>query len=96
MKFYFHRYAEQELDQAVQYYEDCRDGLGIEFAEDVYATIERIIKYPDAWEQISRNTRRCLTNRFPYGIIYQVKNNALRIVAVANLHRKPFYWKERV
>jgi len=43
MRFYFHEYAEAEFDRAVKYYEDCRHGLGIEFAQEVYATIDRII-----------------------------------------------------
>ena len=43
MTYYFHPLAEQELDKAVRYYEECRSGLGLEFAEEVYATIARII-----------------------------------------------------
>jgi hypothetical protein len=96
MRFQFHSAAEDELDLAVEYYERCQSGLGLEFAEEVYATIARIIEYPEVWSQMSRNTRRCLTNRFPYGIIYRIKNNNLHIIAVANLHRRPDFWKERV
>ncbi len=49
MRFCFHPLAEKEFDQAVQYYEDCQAGLGIGFAEEVYAAIGRISEYPDAW-----------------------------------------------
>jgi hypothetical protein len=96
MRFQFHPAADEELDLAVEYYERCQSGLGLEFAEEVYATIARIIDYPEVWSPMSKNTRRCLTNRFPYGIIYRMKNNNLQIIAVANLHRKPYYWKERI
>jgi hypothetical protein len=96
MKFCFHPKAEEEFDKAVEYYEECQVGLGLEFAEEVYLTIARAIQYPDAWSTMSKNTRRCLVNRFPYGIIYQVKSDMLRIIAVANLHRRPGYWKDRV
>jgi len=72
MKFCFHPKAEEEFDKAVEYYEACQAGLGLEFAEEVYLTIARAIQYPDAWSTMSKNTRRCLVNRFPYGIIYQV------------------------
>jgi len=95
MKFYFHKEADEELDRAVEYYEQFQQGLGLEFAEEVYATIQRIIRYPEAWSKISRNARRCLMNRFPYGIIYQVKLNAIRIIAVTHLQQRPGYWKER-
>jgi len=96
MRFLFHPAADKEFDLAVEYYESCQSGLGLEFAEEVYATIARITEYPEVWSPMSRNTRRCLTNRFPYGIIYRIKNNNLHIIAVANLHRQPDYWKERV
>ena len=96
MRFYFHPDADAEFDKAVEYYEQCQPGLGLEFAEEVYAAIARVIEYPDAWSAMSKNTRRCLINRFPFGLIYQVKTNVLRIIAVDNLHRRPGYWKERI
>lgn len=95
MRFYFHPEAEEEFDKAVEYYENRQPGLGLEFAEEVYATIARAIQYPEAWSAISQNTRRCLVNRFPYGVIYQIKSEMLCIIAVVNLHRRPGYWKER-
>ena len=95
MKFRFHPRAEAEFDEAVRTYEDCQPGLGLEFAEEVYAAIGRISEFPDAWSAMSRTTRRCLLNRFPYGVIFQVKSGALRIVAVSNLHRRPGYWRNR-
>jgi len=36
MRFYFHEHAETEFDRAVEYYEDCRYGLGVEFAQDKF------------------------------------------------------------
>ncbi|MDY6987675.1 MAG: type II toxin-antitoxin system RelE/ParE family toxin [Thermodesulfobacteriota bacterium] len=95
MRYYFHEHAASELDGAVEYYEDCRHGLGIEFAQEVYATINRIIQYPEAWSPISKNTRRCLVNRFPFGVIYQLKSDSVRIIAVADLRRRPDYWLDR-
>lgn len=95
MKFYFHPEAESEFDRAVEHYEQCQPKLGLEFAEEVYAAIARIVQYPDAWTSLSKNSRRCLVNRFPYGVIYQVKFRTIRIIAVAHLNRRPGYWKER-
>ena len=96
MKFYFHPDAQVEFDRAVEYYEQFQPGLGSEFAQRVYTTITRIIQYPDAWSVLSKNSRRCLVSRFPYGVIYQIKSRSLRIIAVANLNRLPGYWKERL
>ena len=96
MNFSFHPRAEQEFDDAIRYYEECRTGLGMEFAEEVYAAIARIIAYPKAWTLLSQNSRRCLVNRFPYGIIFQIAATEIRIIAIAELHRLPGYWQQRV
>jgi len=96
MRYYFHPQANAELDETVQYYENCQIGLGLEFAGEIYAAIQRIVEYPDAWSIMSENTNRCLVNRFPYGVIYQIKADTIRIIAVANLHRSPDYWKTRI
>ncbi len=96
MKFGFHPQAEAEFDEAVRYYEEQKPGLGLEFAGEVYAAVARISEYPEAWSSISKNTRRCLVTRFPYGVIFQVVSDTLRIIAVANLNRRPEYWKDRV
>ena len=96
MKFYFHPQAEAELNDAVEYYDLCEFGLGLEFAEEVYSTLERILEYPSVGPKVSPNAHRCLVNRFPYGVIYQEKENLIRIIAVANLHKRPGYWKIRI
>jgi hypothetical protein len=96
MKYSFHPSAKTELNKAVDYYEKFQPGLGLEFAKECYLTIHRIIKYPKAWSPLSKNTRRCLTNRFPFGIIYQILGNEIFIIAVMHLNKKPSYWKERI
>jgi plasmid stabilization system protein ParE len=95
MRFYFHEAAEVELDKAIDYYEECRPGLGLELAEEVYAAIDRVIKFPEAWSPMSKNTRRCLVNRFPFGVIYRVRSGCVEVVAVADLRRRPEYWQDR-
>lgn len=95
MKFRFHPEAEAELNEAVDYYDGCQEGLGLEFAKEVYSTIESICHFPFAWTPLSKNTRRCILRRFPYGVIYQAEGNRITIVAVMQLNRKPDYWSKR-
>ena len=95
MKYSFHPSAKNELNEAIDYYEECQRGLGVEFTKEIYLTIHRIIEYPKAWSPLSHNTRRCLINRFPYGIIYQILDKEILIIAVMQLNRKPTYWKNR-
>jgi hypothetical protein len=96
MKYSFHPSARAELNNSVDYYEECKAGLGLEFTKEVYSTIQRIIQFPLSWPKLSRNTHRCLTNRFPYGIIYQILEDEIIIISVMHLNRKPDYWKERI
>jgi hypothetical protein len=96
MKYSFHPAAKIELNEGVDYYEECQAGLGLKFLKEIYSTIQHILKYPQAWSPLSINTRRCLTNRFPYGIIYQILDNEIYIIAVMHLKKKPFYYEERI
>jgi len=95
MKYSFHPDAEQEFLQAVDYYNECEEELGIEFAKEIYTTIQRILSFPNAWSLFSKNTRRCLANRFPYGVIYRISGDEIYIIAIMQLHREPSYWKNR-
>jgi hypothetical protein len=88
--------AEKELDEEIDYYNVQRSGLGFEFLDQVQSAINRIKQYPEAWQQLSQRTRRCLIKQFPYGIIYQIRPNEILIVAITHLHRKPYYWTNRL
>lgn len=48
-----------------------------------------------AWHILEGEIRRCLTNRFPFGILYSVEADRVLILAVMHLHRDPGYWRER-
>ena len=98
MKLFFHPKAKIEFIEAIDYYEDCSPGLGLEFSVEIYSTIQRIISFPNAWGKFTKDTRRCLTKRFPFGIIYQVSEdkNEVLIIAVMQLNRTPNYWKDRI
>ena len=96
MKLEFLPPARAELIDAIAYYNIQSEGLGYEFAAEVKRTLERIVQYPDAWQKLSKRTRRCRTNRFPYGVIYQIRKETFLIVAVMHLAREPEAWKSRL
>jgi hypothetical protein len=88
--------AKGEFTEAITYYNGQSEGLGYEFAAEVKKTLERIVQYPDAWFKLSNRTHRCRTNRFPYGVIYQIREETLLIIAVMHLSREPKTWKLRL
>ena len=95
MNYYFHEDAESEFIRAIEYYEDCETGLGLRFSEEVYAAIKRACDFPFVWEKIDSKTHRCLTDKFPYGVLYRIRDDHIRIMAIMNLHRMPGYWVKR-
>ena len=64
MSCFFHSGAARELDAAIDYYEDCAPGLGLDFSLEVQATIERLQLFPEAFPRLVDDVRRCLVNRF--------------------------------
>ncbi len=96
MKINFLEIAQMELDDAIEYYNYESPGLGDAFLTEVLTALDRIGEFPEAWHPCSKRTRRCQTRRFPYGIIYQAREHEILVVAVANLHREPGYWLDRI
>jgi plasmid stabilization system protein ParE len=88
--------AEAEFEEAIQYYNDQRTGLGFEFSDEVKQAIERIKNYPHAWTPLSKRTRRCLTHRFPYSIIYEARTDQIMVVGIQHHRRKPNNWRDRL
>lgn len=95
MKLRFLQPAQDELDEAIVYYDAEVPGLGHAFLLETLATLQHIRQYPEGWHQLSPNTRRCRLRRFPYGIVYAVLDDEIIVIAVAHLHRKPDYWHKR-
>ena len=96
MKINFLEIAQIELDDAIEYYNYEARGLGDEFLTEVLNAIDRVGDFPEAWHPCSKRSKRCQTRRFPYGIIYQIREKEILIIAIANLHRKPDYRKDRI
>ena len=96
MQIKFLEIAQIELDESVEYYNSEHAGLGDEFLVEVLHALERIKHFPKAWHPFNDITRRCQLHRFPYGIIYQILDTDILVIAVANLHRKSDYWKDSI
>lgn len=87
----FNEFAETELNEAAAYYESQVKGLGAAFL----AEVERSTKYPESFFRILKVVRRKILRRFPYSIMYSFVDNSIRILAIANHKRRPYYWRSR-
>jgi hypothetical protein len=90
-----HEFADLELNEAARYYESKVNGLGFAFLSEVERVIEQIETNPESAPRILKAIRRKLLRGFPYSIMYSLVNDSIRILAIANEKRRPFYWRER-
>lgn len=90
-----HEEAEQELTAAFEWYEGQRPGLGDAFVTEFRRAVDRMLQFPGGWRRLSKRSRRCRLNRFPYGVVYQQREQVILIIAVMHLHRDPNYCMDR-
>lgn len=91
----FHRLARRELIEAAQYYEREGRGLGAAFIAAVEVCTTEILEHPGAGLVVHSSVRRRMVRRFPYAILYAAEPDAIRVLAVMHLRRRPMYWIDR-
>ncbi|MFZ2655834.1 MAG: type II toxin-antitoxin system RelE/ParE family toxin [Victivallales bacterium] len=94
-KLIYHPEAGQEIISSSQYYESQVAGLGVHFVEDFEYAISEIEKSPLTWPILESDIRRHQLGHFPFGVIYRIQDNTIRVLAIMHLHRHPGYWKSR-
>ena len=95
MKYVFHPEALTEYAEAVQYYSEQRAEVAQAFINAVEDAVYQIRESPNRWSLVDDNVRRCLTRKFPYGILYTIEQDYILILAVMHCSREPGYWKSR-
>ena len=88
--------AEEEMLDAGSYYESKVKGLGRHFISEVERSKGIIVKHPEMYPVIKYAVRRCITRRYPYGLLYINDPEEIIIVAVMHLSKKPEYWVDRL
>jgi plasmid stabilization system protein ParE len=92
----FHELAERELnDTAAYYYAQERPGLGEAFLAEVERVIHLMAEKPTAGTAVREDIRRWRLRRFPYAVIYRIRADHVRILAIAAHKRRPSYWLGR-
>lgn len=92
--------ASAELDEAAEWYEARRAGLGRELVVEVRAVINALSRSPRAGSPIDGlnpaiDVRRVGVPRFPYQVVYLTRADDVVVIAVAHDRRLPAYWASR-
>ena len=97
MKLHYHRLVQREVNEAVGWYEGCRDGLGDDFFLKLKAALDAILANPEShgfWLS-SKTVRRAKLKRFPYAVLYEIRPGKIRILCVRHDKRHPGYGMSR-
>ena len=66
------RHARLEAEEAVNYYEQQREGLGDEFMAELDEAYARIERMPQMFSRFRQTGfRKCFVNRFPYTVYFE-------------------------
>ncbi len=92
----FLRAAENEAQEAMNWYEDQERGLGKDFLNAVDQVISNIQKNPFAFPNIHGSpARRALTGKFPYSVIFSLEFEWILIISIFHSRRDPMVWRDR-
>jgi len=87
--------AEEDLANAISWYEQQSPGLGGEYLRAVEGCIAMIARHPHIYPVVYRGVQRALLRRFPFGIFFISKQNALIVLACLHTKRHPDIFKTR-
>jgi len=90
-----HETAEAEINEAADFYDIQAPGLGAVFLDEVQHIIDAVMLHPQAAMLPRGNLRRKLMAKFPYSLVYSIRPNEIRVLAIAHQKRRPFYWRGR-
>lgn len=95
------REAEEELAEAVSWYQERAPVLARRFVLAIRRAFERIAEHPAAWPPARHvppalGARACWLRRFPYAVVYLELDDMVRVLSIMHGKRAPAYWQSRV
>ncbi|HEX5219500.1 MAG TPA: type II toxin-antitoxin system RelE/ParE family toxin [Verrucomicrobiae bacterium] len=95
MKVEYHPAVEQDVAEALDYYDGVSPILGDEFKKELRHFINLAVANPGRFHPISSKFRRANLKRFPYHFLYREIPDGIRITLVRHHKRNPDYGAER-
>lgn len=92
-----HPKAADEARRARLWYDGRSARAAESFMQKLEVAVNHILDGPESWPFVEEPYRRYLMQRFPFGLIYRydADSDAVTILAVAHLKRRPGYWADR-
>ncbi len=81
--------VDDDISNAVEWYESQQKGLGARFIDDWENTASYILSNPFTFAKKRKSFRQAVLKNFPYLIVYEITDNLIIIYAVINGARHP-------
>jgi len=88
--------ANLEINEAAEWYEARGQGLDVEFLRVLDACIESIRRDSMLYPVVHGEARRAVLRRFPYSVIYAVREDEIVVIACFHGRRDPKRWQDRL
>ena len=97
MKVRYHALARQDVLKILNYYEqEAGHQLAVKFFSELEHCIRRVANGPLSFPEIAKGVRRCVLNRFPYQINYEIiSSSEVKILVVKHQRRNPDFGLDR-
>ena len=87
--------AEREAREAFEWYRARDPDIADRFEGAFRQTVTKIGAAPLRFPPHAHSTRRAVVERFPWVVVFLVRAESIRILAVAHMRRRPGYWRGR-
>jgi toxin ParE1/3/4 len=87
--------AKAELDEAVDWYERRRVGLGAKFFARVQPVFNRIATNPQLYAAVYGPVRKAVVRGFPYVVVYREEPGEVIVISVFHTSLDPSIWQGR-
>ena len=87
--------AEQDLTDALVWYDEHAPGLGSAFLDEVGEVFEAVERAPQHFHFERGDVRKALVARFPYVVLFVEEGDLVSVIAVFHTSRDPTIWHLR-
>lgn len=87
--------AEVDYTESLCWYSERDLDVAKDFDEEFDRAISQIAADPERFPTCDTRHRFFLMRRFPFQIIYRIRDDKVMIIAVAHTSREPDYWSQR-
>jgi plasmid stabilization system protein ParE len=91
----YHPLVRQDVAQILQYYHAVSSQLADEFHDELRDLIDKAAENPFRFHLTDRDFRRANLPRFPYHVLYEVRDNFLRVMIVRHNKQHPEFGLKR-